>query len=144
MSTNGSSKTQRQKYDLQQFLSLSPMQYRWVSVCLKYRVSLSIYTSFWLDNHLPGSNSVGDSNNPSAPQLWGLCPSINKGGLTSMNLHYLITLLILPIGTLKTNEIEYMKYTSEYILKLQIHEHSLLTRKLFSWYNSSTQVFFFG
>ena len=33
-----------------------------------------------------------------------------------------------------------MKYTSEYIPKLQIHQHSLLTRKVFSRHNSSTQV----
>ena len=35
-------------------------------------------------------------------------------------------------------------YTSEYILKSQIHQHSLLTRKVFSWHNSSAQVFFSG
>ena len=49
-----------------------------------------------------------------------------------MTLHDLITLMILPIGTSGTNEIEYMKYTSEYISKLQIHQHSLLTRKVLS------------
>ena len=55
-----------------------------------------------------------------------------QGGLTSMTLHDLITLIILPIGTSGTNEIQYMKYTSEYIPKLQTHQHSLLTRKEFS------------
>ena len=40
-----------------------------------------------------------------------------------MTLHDLIKLMNLPIGTLGTNEIQYMKYTSEYILKLQIHQH---------------------
>ena len=59
-----------------------------------------------------------------------------------MTLHDLITLMILLIGTSRTNEIQYMKYTSEYILKLQIHQHSLLTRKVFSRHNLSTQVFF--
>ena len=49
-----------------------------------------------------------------------------------MTLHDLITLMILPIGASGTNEIQYMKYTSEYIPKLQIHQHSVLTRKLFS------------
>ena len=49
-----------------------------------------------------------------------------------MTLHDLIKLMILPIGTTGTNEIQYMKYTSEYIRKLQIHQHSLLTRKVFS------------
>ena len=39
-----------------------------------------------------------------------------------MNLHDLITLMIIPIRTSQTNEIQYMKYTSEYIPKLQIHE----------------------
>ena len=58
-----------------------------------------------------------------------------------MNLHDLFTLMILPIGTLGINEIQYMKYKSEYILKLQIHQHSLLTRKVFSRHNSSAQVF---
>ena len=32
-----------------------------------------------------------------------------------MTLHDLITLMILLIGTPRTNEIQYMKYTSEYI-----------------------------
>ena len=40
-----------------------------------------------------------------------------------MTLHDVITLMILPIETLGTNEIQYIKYTSEYILKLQIHQH---------------------
>ena len=61
-----------------------------------------------------------------------------------MTLHDLITLMILPIGTLETNEIQYMKYTSEYILKLQIHQQSLLTRKVFSGHNSLPQVCFSG
>ena len=50
--------------------------------------------------------------------------------------------MILPIGTLGTNQIKYMKYTSECIPKLQIHQHSLLTRKVFSRRNLSSQVFF--
>ena len=41
-----------------------------------------------------------------------------------MNLHDLITLMNLPIGTSGTNEIQYMKYTSEYIPKLQIHQQN--------------------
>ena len=61
-----------------------------------------------------------------------------------MNLHYFITLMILPIGTSGYNEIQYIRYTSEYIPKLQIHKHSLLTRKVFSWHSSSTQVFIIG
>ena len=40
-----------------------------------------------------------------------------------MTLHDLITLMNLLIGTSWTNEIQYIKYTSEYILKLQIHQH---------------------
>ena len=40
-----------------------------------------------------------------------------------MTLHDLFTLLILPIGTSGTNKIQYMKYISKYILKLQIHQH---------------------
>ena len=32
-------------------------------------------------------------------------------------------------------EVQYIRYTSEYISKLQIHQHSLLTRKVFSRHN---------
>ena len=42
-----------------------------------------------------------------------------------MALHDFVTLTILQIGTSGTNEIQYMKYTSEYIRKLQIHEQSV-------------------
>ena len=119
---------------------LSLMWYSWVSDCVKQGGSLSIYTSFRLDNYLPGPTSLGESNNPSAPQLWGLFPPINKGGLTSMNLHDLITLMILPIGISRYNEIQYIRYTSEYISKLQIHQHSLLTRKVFSLFHSHQHI----
>ena len=53
----------------------------------------------------------------------GTFPSNQLGGLTYVTLHELITLMILPIGTSGTNEIQYIKYTSEYIPKLQIHQH---------------------
>ena len=46
-----------------------------------------------------------------------------------MTLHDLFTLLILPDRNI---EVQYIIYTSEYILKLQIHQHFLLTRKVFS------------
>ena len=39
-----------------------------------------------------------------------------------MTLHDLITLIILLIGTSGINEIQYMKYTSEYIPKLQLQQ----------------------
>ena len=51
-------------------------------------------------------------------------PELKKGGLISMTLHDLIRLMILPVGTSGTNEIQYIKYTSEYIPKLQIHQHN--------------------
>ena len=72
------------------------------------------------------------------PTTVGTFPPGQQGGLPSMTLHELNTLMILPIGTLGTNEIQYMKYTSEYILKLQIHQQSILTRKVFSLHNLST------
>ena len=63
-----------------------------------------------------------------------------KFGLNSMNLHDLITLMILPPGTLGTNEIKYLKYTSEYIPKLQIHQqyakqesHGIICRNWDLW-----------
>ena len=65
----------------------------------------------------------------------GTIASNYKGGLTSMNFRDLITLMILLIGTLGYKEIQHIKYTSEYIPKLQIHQHSLLIRKVFSWHN---------
>ena len=52
----------------------------------------------------------------------GTLPPINKGGLTSMTLHDLTILMILSIGTSRYNEIQYIRYTSEYIPKLQIHQ----------------------
>ena len=39
-------------------------------------------------------------------------------------------------------ELQYIRYTSEYILKLHIHQHSLLTRKVFSRHSFSGKVFF--
>ena len=64
------------------------VQYRWIhslvtntsTLPLKSRGSLSIYTSFRLDSYLLGPTSPGESNNPSAPQLWGLFPPMNKEG----------------------------------------------------------------
>ena len=52
--------------------------------------------------------SLGESNNPSAPQFLGNCgtlPLDQQGGLTSMMLHEFIILMTLPIGTLGYNEI---------------------------------------
>ena len=74
----------------------------------------------------------------------GTLPPDQQGGLASMTLHELITLMILLIGTSRTNEIQYMKYTSEYILKLQLCQHSLLTRNVFSRHQSSAQFFITG
>ena len=72
--------------------------------------------------------------------------------LPTMTLHDLFTLLNLPIGTSghditqplpKINVgVQYIRYTSEYILKLQLHQHSLLTRKVFSRHKLSAQFFF--
>ena len=39
-------------------------------------------------------------------------------------------------------KVQYIRYTSEHIPKLQLHQHSLLTRKVFSWHNLLAQVFF--
>ena len=64
-----------------------------------------------------------------------------QGGLTYMTLHELITLMILPIGTLGTNEIQYIKYTSEYILKLEIHQHITWTIN-FVWHIQGSQMHF--
>ena len=60
----------------------------------------------------------------------GTLPPDQLGGLTSMTLHDLFTLVILPIGTLGTNQIQYIKYISEYIPKLQIHQHNVAARPI--------------
>ena len=69
-----------------------------------------------------------------------------------MTLHDLFTLLNLPIGTSGHDmtqplpginiEVQYIIYTSEYIPKLQLHQHSLLNMKIFSQHKLSAQVFF--
>ena len=75
-----------------------------------------------LNNYLPGTTSLGESNNPSVPQLWGLYPPEQQEGLTStqlwgllpqlnglltsLNLYEFIILMTLPIGTLGYNEIQ--------------------------------------
>ena len=73
-----------------------------------------------------------------------------------MTLHDLFTLLNLLIGTSGYDMtqlhyiyspginigVQYIKYTSEYIPKLQIDQHSLLTMKVFSWHNLLAWVFF--
>ena len=44
--------------------------------------------------------------------------------------------------TSRNSRVQYIRYMDEYIPKLQIHQHSLLTRKVFSRPNLSVQVFF--
>ena len=41
-------------------------------------------------------------------------------------------------------ELQYIGNTDEYIPKLQLHQHSLLTRKVFSWHKFLVLVFFSG
>ena len=56
-----------------------------------------------------------------------------------MTLHYLITLIILPIGTSGYKEIQHIKYASEYILKLKIHQQvvaGILILKKHSYINN--------
>ena len=135
MSTNGSSKTQRQKkwsptivlslsLTWESFSSLTHAP-QWVSVCcvingeahslfiLFHSLNFHPNKSPSLKNYLRGPTSLGESNNPSASQLWGLCPPINKRvnlnsivgtiapnyneGLTSMNLHDFIILMTLSV-----------------------------------------------
>ena len=52
-------------------------------------------------------------------QLWGLLPLAYNGGFTLMTLHDLFTLQILFGINIR---VQYIKYTSEYIVKLQIHQ----------------------
>ena len=61
----------------------------------------------------------------------GIISPTYNGGLTSMNLHDFIILMTLPIGTSWYNEIQMILpigtsgyNISEYISKLQIHQHN--------------------
>ena len=91
----------------------------WVCVwCVEMRRASLLFIFFYslyvhsnkstsLNNYLLELTSLGESNNPSGPQLWGLCPPINKEGnpwhncgdyfldlqwrVNSMNLHYWIS-----------------------------------------------------
>ena len=56
-----------------------------------------------------------------------------------MTLHDLFTLQILLDRNIG---VQYIRYTNEYIPKLQIHLHSHLIRNVFSRHNLSAQVFF--
>ena len=96
-------KLENRKYDLHSLFSLSLTLERdsplslmhpseWVCVwCVEMRrgsLLFIFFHSFYvhsnksasLNNYLPRLNSLGESNNPSAPQLWGLFPPINKEG----------------------------------------------------------------
>ena len=46
-----------------------------------------------------------------------------NGGFTSMTLHDLITLQILPDRNIG---VQYIRYTNEYIRRLQIHQHIIV------------------
>ena len=89
-----------------------------------------------------GDFSLRSTRRVNLNSIVGTIASTYNGGLTSLTLDEFIILMTLPIGTLGYNEIQmilpigtsgyYIRYTSEYIPKLQIHQHSLLTRKVFS------------
>ena len=62
---------------------------------------------------------------------------------TSQNKHQGMTWLkYITIHPRINIRLQYIRNTDEYIPKLQLHQHSLLTRKVFSWHNLSAQVFF--
>ena len=53
-----------------------------------------------------------------------------------------MTCLHLQILPNRNIGVQHIRYTNGYIPKLQIHQHSLFTRKVFSRHNLSAQVFF--
>ena len=62
---------------------------------------------------------------------------------TSRNKHRGMTWLkYITIHTGINIGLQKIRNTSEYIPKLQLHQHSLLTRKVFTWHNLSALVFF--
>ena len=69
------------------------------------------------------------------PLNYGTISLTYNKGLTSITFHEFIILMTLPIGGTNISigvQLKYnKKYISECIPKLQIHQHSLLTRKVF-------------
>ena len=99
-----------------------------------------------------GDFSLRSTRRVNLKSIVGEISSTYNGGLTSTTLHDFIILMNFLIGTSRYNEIQLIiprgtsryniRYTSKYIPKLQIHQHSLLTRKVFSRHKFSTRVFF--
>ena len=89
--------------------------------------------------HNCGDFALRSTRRVNLNSIVGTISSTYNGGLTSMNLHELFTLQILPDRNIM---VQYIIYTNEYILKLQIHQHTLLTRKVISRHNLPAQVFF--
>ena len=105
MSTISKSKTRKHKYDLWQLISLTCastsslthapqlseciyIEMRRTSLLFIFFRSLYFHSnkSASLDNYLLRLTSLGESNNPISPQLWGLYPPEQQGGLTSTQL----------------------------------------------------------
>ena len=109
-------------------------------VCVTNREAHSLYSSFRLDNYLPGPTSLRESNNPNAPKLWGVCPRSTR----RVNLYEFTWLDYINYSPDRNIKVQWNAIHKIYkwnILKLQIHQHSLLTRKVFSWHSSSARVF---
>ena len=129
---------------------------QWVSVCVINREVHSLFIFFRsrnvhfnmstpLNNYLLEPTSLGESNNPSAPQLWGLClqstrrvnldtnvgsiaPTYN-GGLTSMNLH---DLLHYWISRSKHQGMTWLNY----IIDTSRNKHRGTIHKIYKWIHS--------
>ena len=130
---NTKSKTQNSKMIYRQQWSLSLLSQSY-SFSLSYALQLSVsecvinreaHSLFILVSDLTLTHQgrlLQESLITLVPHNCGDFSPDQQGGLTSMNLHELITLIILLIGTFEANQIQYMKYISEYILKLKIHQ----------------------
>ena len=70
--------------------------------------------------HNCGDFALRSTKRVNLNSIVGTIASTYNGGLTSMNLHDLFTLQILPDRNIG---VQYTRYTNEYILKLQIHQH---------------------
>ena len=97
-------------------------------MCVKIE-SLSLFIPiFHLIISPTGPTSLGESNNPITTYFLGTNATTYKGGLTSMTLHDSNTMITLSIGGMNSfvggTIIKYkynIKYTSEYLQKLQLH-----------------------
>ena len=149
MISNSCSLSYPNSFSLTHVLQLS------VSECVINREAHSLFILFHslnvhfnmstpLNNYLLGPTSLGESNNPSAPQIWGLClqstrvnldtimgtiAPADNGGLTSMTLHDLFTYWI-------SRSKHWGMAWLNYIIDTSWNKHQGTIQKIYKWIHS--------